>query len=279
MQNLEQIKAVIKNLKTIVAAMESKRLDAEAVQNVQMAANEVNFVLYHSEKLNFQKEYDIQNDRDYSDHTKEIAALITLWEQSMEKRTGNSTDTEFWEIYEYFKYVDVNVIFQMVVQHFMKLSEGMRIEYLSLPYRYSFLQNKLDFYHKDFSLVRQHIEVMSEEVEKYKWLYERVADNTSREIINGIISYWLKFDMDILGALEEKNGQFVGMDIQKENIMEMAEHIKAEKPGMKIPVYRSPEDMFVIPHLINDIRDDYEFYIRFNGHDCLWPFDYYLYAI
>lgn len=39
-----------------------------------------------------------------------------------------------------------------------------------------------------------------------------------------------------------------------------------------------PEDIFEIPQLISSIRDDYKFYMRFNGMG-LWPCDYVLFAV
>ena len=56
-------------------------------------------------------------------------------------------------------------------------------------------------------------------------------------------------------------------------------HIKNEKPRLLISSYHMPEDIFEIPKLIHSIRDDYKFYMRFNGHNGLWPCDYVLFAI
>ncbi len=320
--------------------------------------------------------------------------MVELWEESLERRRGKRIDVVFWEIYEYFKYVDINVIYQSTVQRFMGLREGQRIEYLSLPHRYTFLQNKLDFTQGDYSLIVQHVELMANGIENYRWLYEHLADNRSKMVLNSIIRYWFDFniprlhemcerafedyyDMDILACGEDDVmvdlGAFIGdsilgyiksfgvwkkiyayeitpstfqtlvqnlsgypnvvpvqkgagsrsgtlyvndgghkagnkllesgdtpvevvpldedikepvsiikMDIEgaeKDAIFGAANHIKTEKPKLLVSAYHLPEDLFEIPRLIHELRDDYRFYLRFYGHGCIWPCDYVLFAV
>ena len=73
----------------------------------------------------------------------------------------------------------------------------------------------------------------------------------------------------------------VKMDIEgaeKDAIIGMKNHIRNENPKLMISSYHIPEDIFDIPILINSIRDDYKFYMRFNGCG-IWPCDYVLFAI
>ncbi|MCI7129065.1 MAG: FkbM family methyltransferase [Lachnospiraceae bacterium] len=394
MQNYDQIQSIIVDVQKIARAMKSKAISVKDIQNVQAISIEINNILYHTPRLRFQREYDLGKEDDYYSYSGEILALVELWEQSLQQRSGNKTDIEFWEIYEYFKYGDADDIYRTVVQHFLSLPEGLRIEYLSLPHRYTFLQKHLDFTENDFSLIAQHVEMMVNSVEKYKWLYEHLADYRSKHILNGIIRYWFDFDVDRLHSLCEtifpdyydldilqcgENdvmvdlGAFIGdsveayittystykkiyayemtpsafeimqnrmggysnvilkkngvgsekgimyvnssdnglanklltegdtavevvtldedisepitvikMDIEgaeKDAILGAEYHILNEKPRLLISTYHTPGDIFDIPCLINDIRDDYKFYMRFNGHGCLWPCDYVLFAV
>lgn len=73
----------------------------------------------------------------------------------------------------------------------------------------------------------------------------------------------------------------VKMDIEgaeKDAIIGMKNHIENEKPKLMISSYHIPEDIFEVPNLINSIRDDYKFYMRFNGCG-IWPCDYVLFAV
>lgn len=394
MQNQDQVYKIISDVRKIAEAMKAKLISAGDVENVQLISDEVNLMLYHSRRLRFQGTYDLLKEEDYFSYIGEISALADLWEQSIQRRTGNRTDVEFWEIYECFKYADIDEIYQVVVQHFLSLPEGLRIEFLSLPHRYIFLQNCLDITENDFSLIAEHVELMANSVEKYKWLYEHLADYRSKHILNGIIRYWFEFDvnrlhslcetvfsdyydMDLLqcgendvmvdlgaftgdsveeyiytygsykkiyayeitpstfetmqkrlekypnviliqkgvgsetGTMYVNNGgnmagnkllaegdtevgvvtldgdiseqiSVIKMDIEgaeKDAILGAENHIRMEKPKLLISTYHMPGDLFEIPLLINDIRDDYKFYMRFNGHGCLWPCDYVLFAV
>lgn len=150
MKESEQIRSVIKMIKSVTGAMHQRRISMEDIQNIQMAAGELNRMLYHSERLKFQKTYDLRVDSEYDRYVCEIEQLTALWEQSLERRAGIMADRGFWELYEYFKYVGADTIYQSVVDRFRNLPEGMRIEFLSLRHRYLFLQNGIDYTQNDF---------------------------------------------------------------------------------------------------------------------------------
>ena len=57
-----------------------------------------------------------------------------------------------------------------------------------------------------------------------------------------------------------------------------ARHIAEEKPRLLISTYHKPEDLFQIPRLIDSMRNDYTYYLRFNGKG-LWPCDHVLFAV
>ena len=176
----EQLSAIIQNIKIILRAIKEGRAGKEAILDVQMSVGEVNRILYHVSQLKFQKDYDLNLVESDLEYINEAELLLDIWEQSLHRRAGTRTDAEFWDIYEYFKYVDINDIFQETLQKFMALPEGLRIEYFALPYRYTFLKNKIDYSCNDFSLIAQHVELMVNGIEKYKWLYEHMADNRSK---------------------------------------------------------------------------------------------------
>ncbi len=394
MHEFDQIKSIIGTIEIILNAMKSKKVGIEEIQDVQLTAAEINRILYHAPKLKFQKEYDLNNEREYYAFVGEIEALESLWKESIDHRNGKRVDKIFWEIYECFKYVEPKEIYDMTVENFKNLPEWLRIEFLSLPHRYSFLKNKLDYTKNDFSLLWEHVNMMADEVDRYKWLYEHLADYRSKKVLNGIIQYWFTFninelhalcetvysdyyDLDILECNEEDVmvdlGAYVGdsvidfintygaykkiyayeitpgtcqklennvsaysnvtvmhkgvgsqagimyvngvdcgagnhlsdsgdtevevvtldedikepitvikMDIEgaeKDALIGASRHIAEDKPKLLISSYHLAGDIFDVPYLINDIRDDYKFYMRFNGHNGLWPCDYVLFAV
>ena len=73
----------------------------------------------------------------------------------------------------------------------------------------------------------------------------------------------------------------IKMDIEgaeKDAINGARRHIVNDKPKLLISAYHTPADIFDIPLLINEIRDDYKFYLRLNGMG-IWPCDYVISAV
>jgi FkbM family methyltransferase len=360
------------------------------------AVSEINKFFYHFSKLSFEKDYDINNLSEPKEYFDEIKHIITAWENSIFVRNQamNNVDEDFWDIYEYFKYVGKNDIYNNCLEHFKTLPEDLKDEFISLPKRYTFLKGKIDYTAGDFSLIEEHISLMSSEIENYKWLYDHLADYRSKKILNGIIKYWYTFDYNQMHSLIETLysdyydldilkchsnevfvdlGAYIGdsvygfinafgeykkiyayevtpktfeklksnlknfnnaipiqkgvgkcrstmyitdsgygagnsiseegtiavsvvsldedisepisiikMDIEgteKDAILGSTGHIKNEKPKLLVSAYHIPSDLFKIPLLIHDIRDDYKYYLRFNGYNCLWPCDYVLFAV
>ena len=124
MQTFEQITAILEPIKKIVNVMKQGRVNDKVIEDIQLSVNEINQTLYFWSVLKFQKEYDLDNEEEYFAYVGELESLIILWEQSIQRRTGLKIDREFWSIYEFFKYVDANVIYQLTVEKFMSLPEG-----------------------------------------------------------------------------------------------------------------------------------------------------------
>lgn len=393
MKDYAQINSVIKTLDKMIVLMEKQKFEFDILQDVHVAFQTINQQLYFSNFLKFQVQHDVADKKGYNDFVKEVKKLRDIWKISIENRMKNPLDEEFWEIYDYFKWVNPKEIYERVLNYFLSLPEGIRIEFLSLPQRYTFLTGKIDIVKKDFSLIRRYVEMMTEEVEKYKWFYEQLGDYRSKQILNGIIRFWFQFDindlhrytenifsdyydLDILqcgsndvfvdlgaytgdsildyiyiyGAYKkiyayeitpstcqtlrlnlqnyenidirqkgvgrkkdimyiEDNKNVAGNRIQQEGdlaievvcldediqepisvvkmdiegaeteaIKGMVKHIQKEKPKLLISTYHIPKDIFEIPYMLHDIREDYKFYLRFNGRG-IWPCDYVLFAI
>ncbi|WP_022761387.1 FkbM family methyltransferase [Butyrivibrio sp. AD3002] len=73
----------------------------------------------------------------------------------------------------------------------------------------------------------------------------------------------------------------IKMDIEgaeRDAIAGAKNHIKNEKPKLLICTYHLPSDIFRIPRMIDEIRDDYKMYLRFYGRG-IWPTDHVLLTV
>lgn len=395
MGKYKQVETIISSLEKIIDSMKLNVFGLEELENVKEATKELNIFFYHVEEINIQKKYDMRIATEYSLYIKELEELVQIWKKTICQRRKNKVDATFWEIYEYFKYVNVENIYQSVVQHFLRLPEAYRRQYVGLSSSYQFLKATFDYTQNDYSLIRQHVELVAGSIERFRWLYEHLQDYRSKSVLNGILQYWFSFEFHYLEAINEtifldyydldilecdsntvmvdlgafsgdsaldfvntykefkkiyayeitpstykvlvenvaeyKNifpinkgvadvcktmyvsGQEYGaanclvnsdgeisievvtldvdikepidvikMDIEgaeKDALMGAKRHIKEDRPKLLISAYHMPEDIIEIPELIYSIRDDYKFYLRYNGGRQIWPSDYILFAV
>lgn len=202
MQEMNQILSIITQLEVIIAALKTRSLSDSDMENVRQTVLEVNSILYHSSFLKLMGE-DYLKGEDFQKSAEELESLVKIWKCTINRRYGKHVDAEFWEIYEFFKYVDQDVIYERVKNCFLGLPEALRIDFLALPHRYTFLKEKLDFVKEDYSLIRIHVEMMADHIDDYQWLYMRLADYRSKMVLNGIIKYWFSFDVNKLHTLLE----------------------------------------------------------------------------
>lgn len=133
----------------------------------------------------------------------ETERILNLWNEFENFSAGNYINEKFAEIYGFFKYVDSEIIYNKVVSHFENLSVDIKEEFISLPVRYHFMNKRLNYKEKDYSLIRQHVDLMCNRVEDYRWLFEQLGDWRSKATLNEIIAYWFGIDLNRLWNLGE----------------------------------------------------------------------------
>lgn len=386
--NLSKVSRIICDL------LSHKELSLQDVDKIQKLISEINQILYNSPILNFQVPYDCATLEGMEGFRSETEHILTLWNEFEELSAGNYVNKRFAEIYGFFKYVDAEVIYEKVVSRFESLSVEIKEHFAYIRQKYPFISEKIDYKVKDYSLIKQHIDVMCKRVEDYKWLYNHLGDWRSKATLNEIITYWFTFDLDRLWSLQENVfpeyydldllscdsdevfvdcGAYTGdsamnfidsygsykriycyeltpeiykqleanlqgvdnvtlknkgvsnkketiciedivdagnsisrkgscpvelvtldddisepvtcikMDIEgaeKDALCGARNHIINEKPKLLICAYHIPEDIFDIPKLIMNMRDDYKLYLRYDGEPGrIWICDYVLYAL
>lgn len=377
---LNQLNQIVSRIDTIVQHSSVESLDNDTKEMIYTTARQINFQLYMSEVINIP--------------ITDIESHLPIWTQSIERRKATLPDCDFWGLYEYFKYVDEDTIYNNTLAIFQSYPEEYKREFLTLPNRYTFLTGKLDIETDDYSLISIYVKMMKDELDGFKSLYEKLADNRSKIILLRIVRFWFQFNLNDLLDLHETTfsdyfdldliqcnenevfadcGAYIGdtisdyintygqnykkiyayeindssmaqlqsnliaynniiyrqygvgkckdtmflddnldgasskisntgskaigivsldedikepltiikMDIEgaeQEALLGASRHIKEDKPKLMICTYHKPEDLFQIPKLIENMRDDYKYYLRFNGRG-IWPCDHVLFAI
>lgn len=394
MNEFKQIESIIATLQTIINSMKTSQPNPQVIQDVTLTVNDLNNYFYHTVRLKFQKDYDLNNHEEYALFIKELELLIDTWRQTMAHRELPDIDAQFWDIYEFFKYVDADIIYNMVVNKFLQMPEQYLEQYTRVEL-YPFMCGlAINYKTQNYSLIKRCVDLLSTRYDDYKWLYEHLGDYRSKAILNGIFNYWFTFDFDKLFKLNEtvysdyydydivrfnpnaviadlgaytgdsaldyariykkfnkiyayeitpstfnkltqnvsaypniipvnkgvastsgtmyvegsdlfagnklsSNGNIavevvtldddiqepvsiIKMDIEgaeKDALLGAKRHITEDKPQLLISAYHVIEDIFDIPRIINDIRDDYTYYLRYNGKNNMWSVDYVVFAI
>lgn len=386
--NLDKASCIIRDL------ISNKELSVQDTDKIQMLMQQVNTLLFHNPTLKFWVPHDCATLVGMEGFRSETEHVLKLWSEFEQLSAGNYVNRQFAETYVFFKYVDSEVIYDKVVSHFESLPNEIKDYFVDIRLRYPFINEKLDYKAKDYSLIKQHVDVMCNRVEDYRWLYEKLADWRSKAILNEIISYWFTFDLDRLWDLSENVfpeyydldllecgsdevlvdcGAYAGesskdfintygeykriycyeltpktyklletnllgldsvvlknkgvsdknetvyiednvdagnsivrkgncpvelvaldddieepvtcikMDIEgaeKAALCGARNHIINERPKLLICAYHIPEDIFDIPRMIMDMREDYKLYLRYDGiPNRIWTCDYVIYAL
>ena len=382
-----QIVETIELSKVLFENIDKGIVPESACQSIYSCAAAINQKLYYSGVIR------LGSGKTAPDTSTEVLReMVDVWNESIQKRVGRNLEARFWRLYDYFKYVDSDIIIENTKNQFWSYPEDHKVLFESLPKRYTFLTGRLNERENDYSLITEYVNMMKEELENFKWFFFRLADNRSRMILIRIMEFWFSFDIDQLGDLHETAfdeyfdldilpendeevfvdcGAFTGdsamqfalnygnykkiyayeinpetMQTMKENLAGLhdvvyrqcgvgkeagelyitgkglgtkiseedtgtsvsivaldeditepvtmikmdiegaerdaiagaKEHIKNEKPKLLICTYHVPSDIFRIPRMIDDIRDDYKMYLRFYGRG-IWPCDHVLITV
>ena len=391
-KTLNELAEIISNVEALVERAEGGELSSSIEEVLAVTARQLNWQLYLSQEINLECiNSDWQGDKG---GCAEIKGMLPVWKLSMERRSGKKIDSEFWAIYEYFCYVDRDIIVENTIALFNSYPEEYKPQFAMLPQIYPFLTGTIDVEREDYSLIVAYVDMMKREIENFRWLYERLADYKSKQILLRIVRFWFTFDTNDLNDLHENIyrdyfdldlldcdekevfvdcGAYIGDTVMdyleiyggkyrriycyeispeiieqaKQNLagyddvifrrkgagaasgsmfidensykagtrmasdgkvavdvvaldedikepvtvikmdIEGAEqdalkgakrHITEDKPRLLISTYHKPEDLFQIPRLIDSMREDYTYYLRFNGRG-LWPCDHVLFAV
>lgn len=312
MKDYGQIISLIGTLKTICNAMQKQKFQQDVINDIKAASEQINVQLYYHPSLKFQKKYNLTLDKDYMFYREELETLIGIWENSILNRRNNQLDEQFWEIYDFFKYVDKDVICKKVLGHFANLSEARKIDFLALPYYYPEIKGKLDMLKNNYSLVELSTEIMLENIELFRDLYNNLYEEKSRKLLVAVVKYWFDFDLTQIQEAQKTNyPDYYAIDIllgrrvdtiinygvsnvnifkekysivdkAKKSILPMLELketvLSEEKKALFIPVFDLQNDLFEITKILFEVNKNVQIYLRCEDVT-IWPQAYFIVVV
>ena len=204
--NAGNVLETIKDIRTVCDSVEqTHQIDGQTLDVIPEIVSGINDFLYHSKQISVQKltAKTIMDEDCLSDYITELKQLTDVWETSLTHQLKDgSMDALFWNLYDYFRFVDAGTIYQNAVDQLLQRPQEVK-NYLRNMDDFKWLQGKIDDEKKDFSLIRVYADMVKEHVEDFRWLYERLADNRSKMILVKLAQYWFDYDLAWLSRFHE----------------------------------------------------------------------------
>ena len=201
MKVMNELTGILSSVETLLEQTKDYEISSDIADVLLFTLEQLNNQLYMVPQIDL-KAVDAEG-RDDGDIRSRVEIMLPIWKLSLERRGGLKTDSEFWAIYEYFKYVDRNSIIANVMSVFESYPEEYKRQFTSLPHRYTFLTGKIDMEEGDYSLIPIYVDMMKAEIENFKWLYDKLADFRSKQILLRIVRFWFELNLHDLSDLHE----------------------------------------------------------------------------
>ena len=124
----------LRELSGIISSLEELRMKAADIpysanvnEVINVTARQINSTLYMSTELCISGgDNESLSSNEQEDINSVVTLMLPIWKRSIERRSGNNTDKIFWTIYEYFKYVDRDIIIKNALDKFNQYPEEYR---------------------------------------------------------------------------------------------------------------------------------------------------------
>ena len=127
----------------------------------------------------------------------------------------NNLDKNFELLYWEIKRKNIGEIYEYVLEHYLKIDEYNRFAIESFLKRFGYWGN-LDSGHNDFEELYRRCDSLKNHIDDYRWLYEKLGDYRSKNVLLGILYYWYNSDFTVLERARETNyNQYFDLDLIK----------------------------------------------------------------
>ena len=211
-KGIEEIRGMIQAASSVLERLENDNTAVSAIEMLLDSSEGINAMLYYSKELEFQAFYDLSTKEGLEGYIREYHELIRIWEESLSRREG--IDEVFFELYDYFKYVSADRIFQVSIAAFKQQEDDLRSILINGLENLIFLNSTINEETEDYSLIREYVEMMKERVEDFRWLYENLADYRSKRVLLRIVKYWINLDLrDLINLRENIFSDYYDLDL------------------------------------------------------------------
>lgn len=125
----------------------------------------------------------------------------------------NKTDQKFFAMIDNIKGKTDADIFNEIALGFLSLPNRLQAVYERYFEKYPFW-GSLCTQKGDFDEIQRKAQALSHHADDFVWLYDRLADYSSKQLLQSILANWFKYDIvSINGCIEKKYDQYCDFDI------------------------------------------------------------------
>ena len=205
MSYIDNVKQYIKDTETLCGII-SKDGDvvSDNVKTLQMLVRQIGLDLYHTEFSVMQKCMEITDQKSLAAFIDETEKMFPVWQESIKRREKCAElEDEFWDLYDYLKYCDPEIILAQSIERFKALDAESKSE-IENGIHLGFLTGIISEETEDYSLIEVCVKMMTERVEDILWLFSRLCDFRSRYTLIKILYFYLGFDLEDLMTVRER---------------------------------------------------------------------------
>ncbi len=115
----------------------------------------------------------------------------------------NYIDNDFYKLFKLIKSMDKNELFLNIKNHFNNIPNTTRESIINFLNKFKFW-GILNPSEGNFEEIENRTEALFEHIDDFYWLYNKLEDFYSKEILLGIISNWFYYDFEILNKVIDK---------------------------------------------------------------------------
>lgn len=223
-KQLKDIMSMVKRLKEIMA--QSQEIKSDIFLDTKETINAVNKSMFEHEVLdNYTTCEMIEKYMENSVTKEELLFEISKWYELvnekiefMEKKT-NYIDYEFYSLMNYVELMPHEIILKDMERNFngiKKYGEEVYKQRVAHFNRYVDFWGAINIEEGIFDLFHNRINELKNHREDFIWLYEELEDYRSKFVLNGILQFWVKYDLSLINKMRENNYEsYYDLDIIK----------------------------------------------------------------
>lgn len=185
------------------------------LEDISEAIHAINSNLYNASCILNNRIFSVINEvlnkkTDLTEYYLNCGEWIKLAQDTLDRRKNlkTKTDLEFYQLTDYIKYNDYEVLLEHAVSNIKEIYSKDR----KLSYEYEgFYAVYRNFFggmlieKNYFKVLENRVGELKEHLADFEWLYEQLGDYRSKQVLSGILKNWLTFDHKLLDCIKENN--------------------------------------------------------------------------